>query len=378
MNQLQSVLVKPVGSFCNLQCEYCFYLEKHHLYDGSPSTHRMNDQILEKLIRDMLCNSDAPIFTWHGGEPTIMGLDFFRKVVALQKLHCRPRQDYGNALQTHGILLTPEWADFLKQENFLVGISLDGPEEIHDRYRRDRQGRGTFQRVLSNAQMLLERGVAVNILATVNDYSVNYPSLLYDFFVGQDFLFMQFMPVLERDPHNPNIAAPYSVNAQQYGQFLHELFHRWWDDIEWSRLKQKTSIRLFDTLLQIYVGMPANHCAHSPTCTSYLVVEHNGDIFSCDYLVSRETRLGNLQEMTLHQAFHSPANLDFGREKSNYNSKCRRCPWLNLCHGGCIKDRIRDPRDNYHNHFCESYQFFFQHNDAHFRKLADLYHQYYR
>lgn len=378
MNALQSILIKPTGSFCNLQCEYCFYLDKHNLYQGPPSMHRMNDDVLEKLIRNMFSCSDAPIFTWHGGEPTIMGLDFFRKVVALQKKFCGAKKKYGNALQTHGLLLNEEWADFLRQENFLVGISLDGPEMIHDYYRKDRQGQGTFQRAFKNAKMLLDKNVEVNILATVNHHSVNYPSLIYDFFVENGFTFMQFMPVVERDHTNPEVAASYSVNTLKYGHFLNQLFNRWFNDIDWKLLKQKTSIRLFDTLLQIYVGMPANHCAHSKTCASYLVVEHNGDLFSCDYLVSKETYLGNLRETTLQQAFQSPANINFGNQKLDYGVECQRCKWLRLCYGGCIKDRIRDPRDMNHNHFCESYKFFFSRSDESLRKLAFLYNQYYR
>lgn len=378
MPNLTSILVKPVGAFCNLNCEYCFYLEKQHLYPGSPATHFMSDTILEKLIREMFQCSDYPIFTWHGGEPTIRGLDFFRRVVALQKSLRGPNQNYGNALQTHGMFLDRAWANFFQQENFLVGISLDGPEEIHNRYRRDRQGRGTFSPVFNNARLLLDAGVAVNILATVNAHSVNYPAELYNFFVDHGFLFMQFMPVIERDPVNPALAAPYSVAANEYGRFLTELFQCWWRDIDWSQLRQKTSVRLFDTLLKIYVGMPGNHCAHSATCTSYLVIEHNGDIFSCDYLVSPETRLGNLQEMTLDVAFNSPANLAFGRNKGDFSVECQSCPWLRFCYGGCVKDRIRDPRDHQHNHFCASYKYFFAQNDIYFRKLARLYQKYYR
>ena len=221
----------------------------------------MSDAVLEKLIQDMFDCSDAPTFTWQGGEPTVMGLDFFQKVVAIQKRLCTKGKLYANALQTHGMLLNEAWADFLKRENFLVGISLDGPQSVHDRYRKDRQGKGTFQKVFENAKMLLKKGVPVNILVTVNDYSVKYPQEIYNFLVANGFTFMQFSPVLEHDPQNPKIAAAYSVNARDYGRFLHKLFKLWLKDFDWEQLKQKTSIRFFDSLLQIYIGMIPDHCA---------------------------------------------------------------------------------------------------------------------
>ncbi len=374
---LQSIIVKPIGSFCNLQCEYCFYLDKHHLYEGPPSTHRMTDETLEKLIKDMFACSNAPTFTWQGGEPTVMGLEFFQKVVAIQQLHAKGKS-YSNALQTHGMLLNEAWADFLLRENFLVGISLDGPEHLHDRYRKDRQGQGTFQRVLKNAKMLLNKGIPVNILATVNDYSVKYPKEIYEFFVENEFFFMQFSPLVELDPQNPKIAAPYSINAQDYGGFLYQLFKCWVKDFDFDRLKQKTSIRFFDSLMQRYVGMTPDHCALHKECNDYLVIEHNGDLFSCDFLVSKETRIGNLHEMSLKDAFYSAAHIAFGKRKAAFGTECQHCQWLHLCYGGCIKDRIRDPRDKGHNHFCESYKIFFKRADSRFKKFATLYRQYYQ
>jgi uncharacterized protein len=374
---LQSVVIKPIGSFCNLQCEYCFYLDKHHLYEGPPSTHRMTDETLEKLIKDMFVCSNTPTFVWQGGEPTVMGLAFFQKVVATQQLHAKGKS-YSNALQTHGMLLNEAWADFLRRENFLVGISLDGPEHLHDHYRKDRQGKGTFQQVFKNTQMLLNKGVPVNILATVNDYSVKYPREIYEFFVENGFFFMQFSPLVEHDPQNPKIAAPYSINARDYGRFLTQLFKCWCNDFDFERLKQKTSIRFFDSLMQRYIGMTPGHCALHKECNDYLVIEHNGDLFSCDFLVSNKTRIGNLHQISLKDAFYSPAHIAFGKRKTAYGTECQRCQWLHLCYGGCIKDRIRDPRDKGHNHFCESYKIFFKRADSRLKKFAKLYRQYYQ
>jgi len=374
---LQSIVIKPIGSFCNLQCEYCFYLDKHNLYEGPPSTHRMSDATLEKIIKDMFACSDAPTFIWQGGEPTVMGLEFFQKVVAIQRLYAK-NGSYSNALQTHGMLLNEAWADFLRSENFLVGISLDGPAHVHDRYRKDRQGNGTFQRVFENVQMLLSKGVLVNILATVSDYSVKYPREIYKFFVDNGLLFMQFSPLVERDSQNLKIAAQYSVNAKDYGQFLSKLFDCWLKDFDFDRLKQKTSIRFFDSLIQYYIGMVPDHCALHKMCNDYLVVEHNGDLFSCDFLVSKGSRIGNLHEVSLENAFFSTSHVAFGKRKADYGMECQQCRWLHLCYGGCIKDRSRDPRDKGHNHFCESYKFFFKRADSHFKKLATLYRENYQ
>ncbi|MCP4109987.1 MAG: anaerobic sulfatase maturase [Desulfobacteraceae bacterium] len=372
-----SVLIKPVGSFCNLQCAYCFYLEKHGLYDGLPSMHRMTDDTAEKLIKDMFDCSDAPSFIWHGGEPTLAGLDFFAKVVAVQRYYAKGRP-YFNAIQTNALPLNEDWARFLKNEHFLVGLSLDGPEHIHDRFRKDTQRNGTFHRVFEKAGMLLKQGVSVNILATVNNYSVKYPGEIYRFFVKNGFVFMQFMPVVERDPQNPETAAPYSVDTRDYGIFLKQLFNLWIKDFNFKRMKQKTSVRFFDNLIQAYAGITPDHCVFHKKCGNYMVVEHNGDLFSCDYLVSEDTCIGNLHEISLAKAFRSEAHASFGKQKANLKPECRQCQWLHLCYGGCIKDRIRDPADNGQNHFCQSYQFFFKQADKQLKKFARLYSGHYQ
>jgi uncharacterized protein len=337
----------------------------------------MNSTTVEKLIQEMFANSDAPTFFWQGGEPMVMGLEFYQQVVTLQRRYAKGKT-YFNAIQTNGMLLNEAWAEFLRRENFLVGISLDGPAHIHDRYRKDNQGNGTFQRVFDNTQMLLKKGVPFNILATVNDYSVKYPKEIYEFFVENEFIFMQFSPVVERDPQHPEVVAPWSVNAQDYGNFLIQLFELWMKDFDFKELKQKTSIRFFDSLIQSYVGMMPDHCAMHKMCNDYLVVEHNGDLFSCDFLVAEDTHLGNLYGMSLQEAFESPAHLAFGKRKAALGKECRQCRWLHLCYGGCIKDRIRDPNDKGHNRFCESYKVFFKHADRHFKHLAALYRQYYQ
>jgi uncharacterized protein len=266
---------------------------------------------------------------------------------------------------------------FLKREKFLVGISLDGPQNIHDYYRKDRQGNGTFQRVFDQAKILLANGVDVNILVTVSDYSSRYARQIYRFLVKHGFYFMQFSPLVERDKKNPATAASYSVNAQDYGRFLCQLFECWIKDFNWKRLQQKTSIRFFDSLLQLAIGHPTAHCVLHKTCNDYLVVEHNGDLFSCDFLVSKDTYLGNLSDTSLQQAFNSDAHIAFGQQKADYGQECQQCKWLTMCYGGCVKDRMHDPKDHGHNHFCESYKLFFKAANPHLKKLAKLYRQHY-
>lgn len=305
-----------------------------------------------------------------------MGLDFYQEAVALQKHYAKGRQ-FSNSLQTHGMLLNQNWMSFLRKENFLVGLSLDGPQEIHDYYRLDALGKGTFQAVYESALLMQQEQVPFNVLATISDYSAQFAREIYQFFAENDFLFMQFSPLVEKDPNNPEQAAPYTVGALEYGQFLYQIFELWVKDFDYQRLKQKTSIRWFDSVLQTYVGITPDHCIFHKTCNDYLVMEHNGDIFSCDFFVERERCLGNVHQTTLYQAFLSPEHTAFGQEKAKMSDECHRCEWLKQCYGGCIKDRVRDPRDRGHNHFCESYRYFFKHADDKLKQFADLYRQYY-
>jgi len=373
-----TVMVKPIGAFCNLKCTYCYYLERAELYPGPPATHRMSDETLEKLIKDMFRDSPMPMFIWQGGEPTVLGLEFFQKVVKLQKQYAKGRE-YSNALQTSGFLLDEAWADFLKEENFLVGFSMDGPKHVHDRYRLDRMDQGTFDKVYENAQILIEKGVQVNALGTVNDYSVKHAKEIYQFFVDTGFVFMQFSPVVERDPNNAKIAAPFSVSARAYGEFLTEVFDAWIKDFDFDKMQQKTSVRFFDSILHTYIGLDPVQCVLHKNCNDYMVVEHNGDLYSCDFLVGeKNTKLGNLHDMPLKEAFYSPTHIAFGKQKAALDNECRRCKWLTQCYGGCIKDRIRDPADKGHNHFCESFKYFFERSDKQFKKFAKMYQENYR
>ena len=365
---LSSVLVKPSGPDCNLDCDYCFYLEKADLFSETKK-HRMSLETLDLFIRQTLQQTSGQIsFGWQGGEPTLMGLPFFQQAVKLQKRYGAGRS-VGNGLQTNGLLLNAEWASFLKENSFLVGISIDGPEHIHDKYRTHVNGKPSWQQVVDNAKMLLDAGVEVNVLSVVNDYSVQFPEEIYKFHKSLGFEYMQFIPLVEPDPNNPEKAAPYSVGQEAYGNFLIKLFDLWQNDFENGIAT--TSIRHFDSVFHSYVGLEAPECTLLKECGNYVVVEHNGDVYSCDFFVEPTWKLGNLYDEDILVMLNSEKQKVFGELKSDLPEKCQKCKWQPQCYGGCTKDRLRDPEDNGLSHFCEAYIAFFEHADERLKQLAD-------
>ncbi len=366
---LTSVLVKPTGADCNLNCIYCFYLEKNALYPES-KIHRMPENILHEMVKQIMENGLSQVsFGWQGGEPTMMGLDFFRKAVEFQEKYGRTGQTVGNGLQTNGILIDPEWCDFFREYSFLIGLSLDGPEHIHDKYRFTPTGRPSWEKVNDAAKLMLERDVAVNALIVVNDYSVQFPVEIYEYQKNLGFEFMQFIPCVEPDPQNPGRAAPFTVSAERFGEFLCTMFDCWKadfvDDVP------TTSVRFFDSVFHTYVELPPPECTLLEECGCYVVVEHNGDIYSCDFFVEPDWKLGNLLEDDLSDLLNNPRQTEFGRIKADLPSECPSCPWLKHCWGGCPKDRISDPSDRGSNHFCKSFMMFFDHADEELRRLAE-------
>jgi uncharacterized protein len=286
---IDSVLIKPAGPDCNMACTYCFYLEKKRLFDKT-KIHRMSEDILKETVRQAMTQGGTQVsFAWQGGEPTLMGLPFFKKAVEFQKRFGRA-QSVGNGLQTNGILIDRDWADFMKAYNFLVGLSLDGPEHIHNRYRFMKAGGGSWQHVVASAKRMRDADVALNALIVVNDYSVKFPQEIYEFHKDLGLTHMQFIPCVEPDPKDHKKAAPFSVPPEAYGAFLCALFDQWMADF--ANGVPATSIRYFESLLYGYVGMPAPQCTLLPTCGVYTVVEHNGDVYSCDFFVEPEWRLG--------------------------------------------------------------------------------------
>jgi len=329
----------------------------------------MNDKILEEVIKQAMMQGDSYIsFGWQGGEPTLMGVSFFEKVVKLQQQYGRC-QTVGNGLQTNGILLDEEWAKFLRKNNFLVGISLDGPKHIHDYYRLMQGGQGSWDRVVDNTKLLLDNDVAVNTLSVISDYSVNFPEEIYEFHKSLGLNFMQFIPIVETDPEDHTKAAPFSVSPEKYGSFLCKLFDLWRNDFCGD--SPMTSIRYFDSVFYTYVGLEPPECTLLKKCGVYLVIEHNGDVYPCDFFVEPKWKLGNVMNSSLIELLNSERQNAFGEQKANLSDSCKGCKWLSHCFGGCIKDRIRDPMDNNTTHFCISYKMFFKHANKQLREMAE-------
>ncbi len=366
--QLSSVLIKPAGPDCNLNCSYCFYLEKSALFPETKQ-HRMSNSILEETIRQVMTQGAQMInFGWQGGEPTLMGLEFFRKAVDLQANYGR-EQTVSNGLQTNGVLIDEEWADFLKEHNFLVGLSLDGPEHVHDHYRFTKGNKGSWAQVMKSAHTMLDAGVAVNALTVVNDYSAQYAEEIYNSHKSHGLNYMQFIPCVETDPGNPTVAAPFSVSAEAYGDFLTRIFDLWMQDFKNGL--PTTFVRFIDSVFHSYVDINPPECTLLHTCGQYVVVEHNGDVYSCDFYVAPDWKLGNVTEGSLSEMLNSERQTQFGLMKAKLPRECLNCPWVRYCRGGCTKDRIKDPRDRELNHFCASYKMFFEHAHPRMSRLAE-------
>ena len=365
---LTSILVKPTGPRCNLDCTYCFYLEKDELF-GRQKTFRMSDDILRTMVKQVMWAGGKHLsFGWQGGEPTLMGLSFFERAVEYQVRFGQQGQSVGNGLQTNGILINEDWALFLRDAQFLVGLSLDGPAHVHDKYRRFPNGRSSWDYVVKARDTLLNNGVEVNALVVVNDHSVKFAREIYEYHKSNGLNHMQFIPCVEPDPTDPAVAAGYSVDAESYGDFLCDIFDLWTADFVNGR--PTTSIRWFDSVFYTYVGYEAPECTLLKECGVYVVVEHNGNVYSCDFFVEPQWYLGNIQQNKLHDMLNSPLQLEFGKVKSQLPSECHTCQWLRHCYGGCPKDRQGDPADNGSNHFCRSYIKFFEHADVRLKKLA--------
>lgn len=364
---LNSILVKPAGPDCNLSCAYCFYSGKSSLFPET-GKHRMSEALLTEMIRQIMTQAGDEVgIAWQGGEPTLMGLAFFQKAVDLMSRFGR-NQAVGNGLQTNGLLIDKDWARFLRQYNFLVGLSIDGPEHVHDHYRRMKDGSGSWSMVCDRAKMMLDQGVSVNALGVVTDYSAGYPEEIYGFYKGLGLDYMQLIPCVETDSMDPERILPFSVSAERYGPFLCGLFDLWLADFVDGA--QTTSIRLFDSILHTYVELPPPECTLLEECGNYVVVEHNGDVYSCDFFVEPRWRLGNIKEDRLPDMLNSERQKAFGSMKKGLHNECIACKWLSHCRGGCTKDRPRGGQGNSLNYLCEAYKMFFEHADERFKELA--------
>ncbi len=369
------VMAKPTGARCNLSCKYCFFLKKEYLYPNG--TFRMSDAVLESYIRQTIDLHRAPAVTiaWQGGEPTLMGMDFFKRAVAIEKQYAKPGMVIENTLQTNGTLIDRHWCSFFKENNFLIGLSMDGPRKCHDAFRSDKNGRSVFAKVERAARLMLETGVEFNILCTVNRYNGDRPLEVYRYF--RDELrarYIQFIPIVERDNETGNqegaSVTDRSVLPRQYGTFLNTIFDEWV-----QRDVGVQFVQLFDAVLASYIRGWSNVCVLQARCGQGVALEHTGDVYSCDHYVEPAFRLGNILETPIGQLISSIRQKEFGEAKSaTLTSRCRECPFLFACYGECPKNRVTPAKDGSGNEnwLCEGLRAFFRHTRPAMLSMAQL------
>jgi uncharacterized protein len=323
----------------------------------------MNENILENMISQYLgYRFQESIFGWQGGEPTLAGLDFFKNVVAFQQKFGKPGQIVGNALQTNGILINEDWCKFLNKYKFLVGLSLDGPKLVHDKYRKSKGGKSVWRKVMDAANLMRKFQVEFNIICVISKANINRAKEVFKFFIDNELNYLQFIPALEVDITGKR--APYSINSNQYGTFLCELFDLW------KVMPNRVSIRLFNSLLLKKMGYPGGLCVLDKNCSDYLLIEWNGDTYPCDFFARDSFKIGNIMENDLASLFHK-RNVIFGKLKNNLAPECLACNWLTQCYGGCVKDRLF--ADNPHpekTYYCEGLKKFFEYSSDWFSKYS--------
>lgn len=362
-------MAKPSGAKCNLDCKYCFYLEKEGLYPRG--SHRMTDAVLEAYVRQQIAaqpRGAEVLFAWQGGEPTLMGLDFFEKAVALQKRHGAGRR-IANTLQTNGVLLDEAWGAFLRRERFLVGLSIDGPRELHDLYRVDKGGQPTFDKVMRGLEVLKRHAVDFNTLTVVHRESARRPLDVYAFLKDIGSTHLQFIPLVERVGETES-ASDASVLAEDYGAFLSAIWDHWI-----RRDVGRIFVQIFDVMLGIWLGHPSSLCLFRETCGDAVALEHNGDLYSCDHFVTPRHRIGNLLSQSLDSMVRGADQRRFGQAKaSGLPRYCRDCEVRFACHGECPKNRfIRAPDGEPGlNYLCAGYKRFFTHANSGLRGMAWL------
>lgn len=369
------VMLKPVGALCNLRCNYCYYLEKVGLYSENKN-HVMSDELLERFVKTYIESQTMPeiMFTWHGGETLMRPISFYKRAIELQKLYGHGRR-IDNSIQTNGTLLTDEWCVFFKENNFLVGISIDGSQEFHDEYRRDKMNRPSFHRVMRGIELLKKHDVEFNCMAVINDFNADYPLEFYRFFKQIGCQYLQFTPIVERLHPETNILklaspmdkkveiADFSVSPEQWGDFLCAIFD------EWVRHDVgKIFVQLFDATLANWVGEQPGVCTMAKTCGHAGVMEFNGDVYACDHFVFPEYRLGNIYTKPLASMMYSSEQLKFGADKfDKLPRQCRECDMLFACWGECPKNRFIEDcyGESGLNYLCKGYYQFFRHVTLH-------------
>lgn len=367
------VMAKPTGSVCNIDCTYCFYLEKEALYPERNTRWQMSDETLERYIGQHIDaqSGDNVTFAWQGGEPTMMGLAFFRRVIALCDKYANGKK-ITHALQTNGILLDDAWARFFAEHRFLIGLSIDGPAPLHNQYRVNRTGKGTHDRVMAAMALLKAHHVEFNTLTVVGKHNVEHAREVYEFLVAAGSRYIQFIPLVERLSNDASSAlqlvlpgesaarlAPWTVPSWQFGDFLRQIFDVWV-----RRDVESVSVQMFDVAMAAWTGQPPVLCVHSATCGHAFALESNGDLYNCDHFVYPEHKLGNIHQQTIHELNHSERAIAFGEAKeTTLTADCRRCEFRPVCHGGCPKHRFAVSPNGHpgHNYLCAGYKHFFKH-----------------
>lgn len=381
-----NIMSKPIGPRCNIDCKYCYYLEKEKLFP-SEKKFRMSDEVLESYIRQTIeCSLMAGMsevsFAWQGGEPTMLGVNYFRKIVDLQKQLLPSGMKATNAFQTNGMLLNDDWGRFLHDNHFLVGISIDGPKKIHDRYRVDRAGRPTYDAVMRGLDILKKHNIQHNALCTVHRANGGKGKEIYKFLTGLGIDFIQFIPIAERkgtdglasapqvDQDPGNSVTEWSVAPRAYGKFLCDVFDTWYrNDIG------KIFVQFFDVQVGLWMGRPSTLCVFAETCGNGLALEHDGSLYSCDHYVYPEYRLGNITEEPMEKLLWNDRQESFGyAKKGDLTAQCQSCDFRFACNGGCPKHRFSKSKNGElgHNYFCESYTMFFRHAG---NRLNDIAHR---
>lgn len=365
-------MTKPVGAVCNLACKYCYYLEKTNLYKDNKSKYVMSDSLLEKFIKEYINSQTMPqvLFTWHGEETLMRPLSFYQKVIELQKKYANGRT-IDNCIQTNGTLLNDEWCEFFHNNHWLVGVSIDGPQDFHDEYRKNKQGKPSFVKVMQGIKLLKKHQVEWNAMAVVNDYNADYPLEFYHFFKDLECHYIQFTPIVERIHLNSdgrylaNVLqkeeklADFSVTPEQWGNFLCTLFDEWVkNDVG------KYFIQIFDATLANWMGTQPGVCTMAPTCGHAGVMEFNGDVYACDHFVFPEFKLGNIYEKSLIEMMYGDKQSRFGLQKRDaLPAQCKACKYLFACNGECPKNRFLTTEDGEFglNYLCKGYYQFFDH-----------------
>jgi uncharacterized protein len=371
-----NVMVKPAGPACNLACKYCFYLDKTQFFSDN-ETFRMSDDILEKFTKDYieaLENIPEINYSWQGGEPTILGVDFFRKAIDLQKKYANGKK-ITNALQTNGTLIDDEWCEFFKENNFLIGVSIDGPRDLHDTFRIDKKNKGSFDDVVRGIELFKKHKIDFNALTVVNQLNSQHPLKVYHFLKNLGVEFIQFIPIVEQkvfEPENEVQAGvtDLSVKPKEFGKFLSKIFDEWV-----TKDVGKTFVQQFDAALGNWLGVGGAVCVYSAICGNSVILEHNGDLYSCDHFMYPDYKLGNIMEKDLREMVYSDFQIQFGRDKFlKLPTQCKECKVIFACRGGCPKHRFLKTSKNEKglNYLCKGYKYFYLHIAPAMDKMAKL------